>query len=173
MKWTIPQILKIANTTIEFEEWLDFSEVVKQHKQLRDLSRVHVYGTGRVEGNSKIHFNINITGEMTLGCAVTLEDVVVPFNISDDEIFVLNDKVESDEYLKPFGQTIDLTPVVWAMILLEIPIRVVSDKAKKLPGKGKGWQVISNDEYNQKIDELQKEKDIDPRLSKLLEIIDD
>ena len=56
------------------------------------------------------------------------------------------------------NNSIDLLPIIWQNILMEIPIRIVSPDIKDENIYGDGWKYISNEEES---------KEIDPRLSKL------
>ena len=87
MKWAIAQLIKQGSQVFEINELVDFSDVVKNHDEIRDLSKIKVTGTGQLQGK-KVVFNLTIEGTMILPCALTLEDVEYPFSIDTVEIFV-------------------------------------------------------------------------------------
>ena len=66
---------------------------------------------------------------------------------------------EINETLKKNQNTIDILPIIWENILMEIPIRVVGDKNQNLQMEGDGWKLITEEE--KKLNpELQKLKDL-------------
>ena len=61
--------------------------------------------------------------------------------------------------MKKNQNTIDILPIIWENILMEIPIRVVGDKNQSLQMEGDGWKLITEEE--KKLNpELQKLKDL-------------
>lgn len=130
------------------------SETIK-NTEIRRITPVKVIGYLFFNGNN-YELNINISGEMILPCSRTLNDVSYPFNIDIDELFDEND----DNYLKINQNTLDIFPIIWQNILMDIPLRVLSKGANTLPSKGDGWQLISEDEEK-----------IDPRLKDLSKFI--
>ena len=98
----------------------------------------------------EIAVNLSITGVMVLPCAVTLKPVEYPFNIEiDGEIgeFI-------DNFDKNYGNSIDIFPIIWENILMEIPMRVVSDDAKDYKIEGNGWKLVTEEEHSSPFDEL-------------------
>ncbi len=179
MKWAIPQLLKMSNQTIDIDEKVNFEDIVQRTSELRDLSDVRITGTAEVEYPKRCHFHLNISGVMTLGCAKTLKDVEYPFEIDTVESFTLDSSEKTDDFHKPIGQTIDITPVVWQNIIMEIPIRVYHEDANEETfGHGNGWKVISENEYEENIkksdeEEEKEEEPINPKFAKLLELFDE
>lgn len=80
--------------------------------------------------------NLNINGKMVLPCNLTLEPVDYPFNIEIEE--------NLNEITKNSKKTIDILPIIWENILMEIPMKVVSPKAKNMKTKGEGWELITD-----------------------------
>lgn len=94
--------------------------------------------------------NFSIKGIMVLPCAITLKPVEYPFNIEiDDEINAF-----SDNFDKNYKNTIDIFPIIWENILMEIPMRVVSSDAKDYKPQGDGWKLITEEEHSSPFDEL-------------------
>ena len=88
--------------------------------------------------------NLIIKGVMILPCAITLKPVEYPFNIEIDEEI----DEESEKFDKNYRNTIDIFPIIWENILMEIPMRVVSEEAKDLKLEGDGWRLITEEEHN-------------------------
>ena len=97
--------------------------------------------------------NLSLEGMMVLPCAITLKPVKYPFNIEiNEEIDELDEKND-----KNYGNTIDIFPIIWENILMEIPMRVVSEEAKDLKLEGDGWKLITEEEHSSSpFDELKE-----------------
>lgn len=171
MKFTLGQIRKnINNGFFVFDDSVDVTELESMNNDIRNIDPVHVHGNAFEQGNEFI-FYFTLSGNMILPCARTLVDVPYPFEIKATEIFsdsaIYADK-ESENEIHPIGgEVLDLTPYIKENILLEIPYRVFSndEKAKRLtPFEGEGWEFIS---------EEKTEKKIDPRLKKLESLLKD
>lgn len=168
MRWTIAQLVKL-NESIKVDELVDFSNIAEDHDDIRDISKVKITGTGEVVGQSVI-FDLHIECKLTLACAVTLDDVEYPMDIKTKEVFSFADTFDQDDdqediiYVKK-GGVIDLAPVIWQSIVLEMPLRVVSENAyQKVSKHGKDYEFI----VDQK-----KEKTIDPRFAVLKDYFKD
>lgn len=59
------------------------------------------------------------------------------------------------------GDIVELYPVLFQLIMMEIPYKVVKEGLTDYP-KGKGWEVVREEDLI-----ASKEKAIDPRLAKL------
>ena len=102
--------------------------------------------------------DVNVDGIMVLPSSLTLEPTDYKFSIkiegNIDELLK-----EINETLKKNQNTIDILPIIWENILMEIPIRVVGDKNQNLRMEGDGWKLITEEE--KKLNpELQKLKDL-------------
>lgn len=120
--------------------------------------------TGEIFKNSlgNIELYLNVVGVMVLPCAITLKPVSYPFDI---EISGEYDEImqEMGEISTNFKNTIDIFPIIWENILMEIPMRVVSDDVSEsdLNKSGEGWSFTSKDDNKHS------------PLSELMEMIDD
>ena len=104
-----------------------------------DMEKVNV--KGNLTYNEEYILKVNIKGEMTLPCSLTLEPVNYPFDIDIDE--------NIDEFIensKKTQKTIDILPIIWENILMEIPMKVISPNAKNMKTKGVGWELITDSE---------------------------
>ena len=115
-----------------------------------DMDEVSV--KGEITNNREENIlNLTIKGKMILPCNLTLEPVDYPFSIEIEEN--LNEIIENSQ------KTIDILPIIWENILMEIPMRVVSPKAKNMKTKGDGWELISDSE-EKGVNSLAKLKDL-------------
>ncbi|WKB34926.1 YceD family protein [Terrilactibacillus sp. S3-3] len=96
-------------------------------------------------------FHLWIEGTMVLPCALTLKDVDYPFHIHTSETFLLNASASineaDDEWVHEIKDDhIDLVPYIVEAILVEKPMRVVSEEAKAEPDNlpsGEGWELVT------------------------------
>ena len=123
-----------------------------------DLEKAGILNMGEVSVQGEIINNIEqtiikltIKGQMTLPCNLTLEPVDYPFSLEIEE--------NLDEIIENSQKTIDILPIIWENILMEIPMRVVSPKAKNMKTKGDGWELISDSE-EKGVNSLAKLKDL-------------
>ena len=92
---------------------------------------------GNITSNKEENIlKLNITGKMVLPCNLTLEPVNYPFTLEIEE--------NLEEIIENSQKTIDILPIIWENILMEIPMRVVSPKAKNMKTKGEGWELITD-----------------------------
>lgn len=117
-----------------------------------DLINCNIHVKGEIYKNvsSNLAINFIINGVMVLPCAITLKPVNYPFSIEiDDEI---------DEFIDNFNEnyqnTIDIFPIIWENILMEIPMRVVSEGAEDIKLEGDGWRLITDEKNSSPFDEL-------------------
>ena len=119
-----------------------FSEEELKNTDIKKLDNVKVKGYIRRNSLDEFVININIIGTMVLTCAITLKDVNYDFNIEIDDIL---DRI-LEENDKKIQNTIDIFPIIWENILLEVPMKVVSEGATLEKTEGDGWKLITEDE---------------------------
>ena len=93
---------------------------------------------------SNIELDLEVKGTMIIPCAITLKPTKYPF--------IVNINGELDEFIEEndrnFTNTLDIFPIIWENILMEIPMRVVSDEAKDIKLSGEGWRLVAEEEAN-------------------------
>lgn len=135
-------------------------EIPKEYlnDDIKDISKVKVKGNITSDGYM-IEANLNIKCDLTLTCSVSLKDVKYPIDID------INEEISDDseeEFDKILNNSIDLLPIIWQNILVEIPMKVVSPDLKEENIYGDGWKFITEEE---------EKEEIDPRLSKLKDFL--
>ena len=167
MKYNLQWIVK-HHGKFEFEEGLTFpSEVFDQYAQINDLKDIIVSGTGNLDLKDKrLYVDLNIKGTMILPCAMTLENVDYPFEINSTEVFAFDKPSALEDFHELKKDIVDLTPVLFENIMLEVPMRVVKDDAR-IKSEGKGWKILDSSTSDK------NEEYIDPRLAKLKDYFKD
>lgn len=132
----------------------------KDNDDIKDVSLVKVFGD-ITDNQEYFSVNLNIKCELTLVCSVSLKDVKYNIDINIEEIIGENDN-NLEEFDKIINNSIDLLPIIWQNILVEVPMRVVSEDVQEENIYGNGWKFITKEEES---------KEIDPRLSKLKDFL--
>src|SRR5574344_1730674 len=88
--------------------------------------------------DDEYNLDVSISGEMILPCARTLKDVKYPFKNEIHEVIGEN----NDNSLKIVQNRVDIFPIIWQNILVDVPIRVIHPDAKLDNLKGDGWCLI-------------------------------
>ncbi|HHU28144.1 TPA: DUF177 domain-containing protein [bacterium] len=164
MKWTYAWLNRPENANFTFEEHLEFDESLIKTKasSLLDLNEVKVTGNGHYSPSTEhLTLRLDILGEMIVPCALTLEPVPYPFRIETEEVLSFNPEEKDDGFWIIQNKVVDLTEIVWQLICLEIPLKVIKEGAS-IKKSGEGWRLISEEEQAS-----EKENEIDPRLAKL------
>jgi uncharacterized protein len=126
------------NMTFSFEKSFEKNDFPKE---VIDMSNVMVEGNIFKDNIRGFVIKMNIEGVLVLPCAITLEPVSFPFNIFiDDEIHNLIENAEN------INNSLDIFPIVWENVLMEIPLRVVSENANSQTLNGDGWKLILEEE---------------------------
>ena len=129
------------------------------NNDIKDISKVSVNGSITNDGYM-LSLNLNIKCILTLICSISLKDVKYEINTDIEEEI----SEDNDENMKILNNSIDLLPIIWQNILMEIPIKVLSPDIEEKNIYGDGWKFITNEE---------EDEEIDPRLSKLKDFLDE
>ena len=143
-------IIRLNNNiekTISVDETYSFTQNELMGTDLLKLDNVKVEGEILKNSLGNIELNVDVEGVMVLPCALTLKPVDYPFAITiSGEIEELMENLEENQ--RNFQNTIDILPIIWENILMEIPMRVVSEdvKDKDLNLSGDGWKFVTEEE---------------------------
>ena len=156
----------VTNQVEEIEVSIDVvmpMELVKG-SQIRKLNDVKFEGNIVKLCDGDYQIAGKLAGEMILPDDITLEDVSVNFSSDIEENFSGNCKQE-EKNLEIIQNRLDITEFLWQNILVEIPLKVVSEKNKGLTMEGNGWRLITEEE-------LEKEKSNNSPFSELSKMFD-
>ena len=158
MEYNLLRLKNDLERFIPIEEEYSFSKEQLKGTDVISLDNMKVVGEITKDAIDNIYLNVDVSGTLVLPCAITLKPVDYPFNIkiegNIDELVEENEKsVKKDE------NTLDILPIIWENILMEIPMKVVSEGSYDCNMQGDGWKLIKEDE--EKINpELAKLKDL-------------
>ncbi len=125
------------NTTgkVEFDIEPDLKEY--HDDQIKKIKKLNVKGYIKDLTNT-YQINIHITGEMILKSSINLGDVSKELDIFYDEYI---DNLAED--YKKTSKSLDISPIIWENILLEIPLRAVNENDEYKLSSGDGWEIIN------------------------------
>ena len=96
--------------------------------------------------------HVRVFGKMICPDAMTLQDVMVPFEIEDDSILYFDDidaeRIDEEENAYCVIDGLDTIDFLLSFILPEVPIKVVSEEKTEYP-KGDGWKVMTEAEFEE------------------------
>ena len=138
---------------------IDFSNEEFDGYHLRKINSCHVYITGQ-EFEDLLMLDVKIESNVTGVCAYTLEDV--PLDLKIHENIEISDTVEDDDVIfYEKNAVFDIDPYILSLIVANVPNKIIK-KGAKLPSSGKGYRVLSEEEYNK-----EQENKVDPRWAAL------
>jgi uncharacterized protein len=141
-------LTKLQNRSVNelnYSDTITIDKSMYENTDIRNLSDAKVNAHIKRVTDSSYNMSLIIDGVMTLPCSVTLKDVLYPFHI-ETEVKISNDDENLEEYVKIIQNSIDILPIIWQNIALEIPLKVVSDDVSDTPTSGDGWKLVSLDD---------------------------
>lgn len=161
MEYNLLRLKNDLERFIPIEKEYSFSKEQLKGTDVISLDDMKVVGEITKDAIDNIYLNVDVSGTLVLPCAITLKPVDYPFNIkiegNIDELVEENEKsVKKDE------NTLDILPIIWENILMEIPMRVVSKGSEEELSnlEGNGWKVITEEDNGEINPELAKLKDL-------------
>ena len=161
MNFDLTRLRNGIDKKIIVDELYSFSEEDLKPTDVKELNNMHVEGEISLNALGEIYLSLEAKGNMIIPCAITLKPVDVPFDvIIEGDLSEFKD--ETSEISKNNINSIDILPIIWENILMEIPTRVVSPDADISNLHGDGWRVITDEEES-----------VNSELSKLKELLED
>lgn len=127
---------KVYATDININEEITYDKEFYVKSAIKELDPVNVSGKISINDLNELNIAFNISGNMYLEDALTLELIKYPFNIEVEETID-----DNDEYFCIENNKMDLMEFVWKNIVIEIPIRVVKDSSVDQTMEGNGWSL--------------------------------
>lgn len=125
------------------DEYIPISLVYSFSKD--ELSSTNIISLDNVSINGSItkefddfSLNLTVSGVMVLPCSLTLKPTKHEFSIEIEEVL--------GENYKNNQNSLDIFPIIWENILMEIPIRIVNEDVSDIKLSGDGWKLITDGE---------------------------
>ena len=132
-----------------------------KNTDIRNLKEVKFDGKMYYDYDNNLKLEGECNGVMILPDSITLDDIEYPFSFEIDyEINENNEEIR--EYYEKNKNTLDILGILWQNIVLEVPMRITNAKIEDIKTSGDGWELVN-----------ENKKEIDPRLAKLTELLDD
>ena len=146
------------NKALFLDDDISFKDELVKKTDIEELVNPHVSGKIYINAADEIIMEASLTGKMILHDSIDYSLIEKDFSIDIEENITDNDEyiLQNDEYI------LEIDEILWQNIVLEVPMRIVSDESKDITIHGDGWELISEDEESQKVD---------PRLSPLMDLL--
>jgi len=106
-----------------------------QYTDIVDLKEVVVFGKIRKTISGELSLELEVKGIMVLKDSRTLEPIDYQYSLEINEIINENEQIKQN--------VLDIEPILWENVLLEVPTRIVSDESP-MHLKGVGWEIKDN-----------------------------
>lgn len=157
MKYDLTKLNNKIVDSIEIEENYLFDETYMNQANIIKMDNVIVTGEITKDILDEIYLNLSIETTIYLQCAITLKEVKYPIKIEKEGS--ISELVEEND--KKYTNTIDILPIIWENILMEVPMRVESSDVNPKSLEGNGWSFIREEDIKPNINpELNKLKDL-------------
>jgi uncharacterized protein len=144
---------------IILNETLTIDKELYNDTSIKELKPISVSGKIFYNVSDEIELDIDVNGIMILEDSITLDPIEYPYSFHVNEI-ISSENEEIKEYYQNSKNTLDIMPILWQNIVLEVPISITKEKDAHLSGEG--WE-LNND----------KEDKIDPRLAELSKLLEE
>ncbi|MGM9907192.1 YceD family protein [Limosilactobacillus sp.] len=179
MKWSLAELHRYQDEPLHIQSTFDLNASLTKLFPDIILAVAPVKVDGYVsydDGDATISAHVVTT--LTVPSSRSLTPVQLPLDFDFTETYIDDrshfSRYEDDEvvFLLKRGETIDFDTALAENIVEQVPLRVLSadEKAGKPMPNGKGWNVISEDEYAAS---KQEDKKVDPRFAKLQKLFPD
>ena len=163
MQYDLTRLNNNIVKSVKVDEVYSFTLDELKGTDLISLNDVKVEGEITKNSLGNIEVNLDVEGVMVLPCAITLKPVNYPFFINiNGEVNELMEDFEENSI--NFKNSIDILPIIWENILMEIPMRVISDEAKSgnINLSGDGWKFVTDEEdvkspFSELLDDMNSE----------------
>ncbi|MGT2933180.1 YceD family protein [Streptococcus catagoni] len=175
---SISEIKKKQLEGLHFQQRLDLTEKIKiRNPEIIDLQAVNVEGSvvfdsGLFILDYKLNYVITLPSSRSMAAVESQKSQeVLEVFIEESQLATKADLVEDQVLLVLTDDYIDLEESVIDNILLSIPLQVLTEEEKasaELP-KGNDWEVMTEEQYQAKKEEKQKENNPFAGLQDLLD----
>lgn len=174
MKWSLLELKKYQQEPLKLAETLDLKAVLQDRDpQIIDVSPLKISGFLTVDETAVTAY-VKVQGKLVLPSTRSLKPTELALDFAFTEVYVpagQQTSMEQDQKVTVIvlkNDTLDLDHAIVDNILLQIPMQVLTPHEKAgaaaMP-KGDGWQVVSEDHYQQSLEAHKQQGD--PRFAKL------
>jgi uncharacterized protein len=151
---------KLNVSDIIIDESLTIDSELYKNTSIKELKPVKVSGKIFYNISDEIELDLDVEGVMVLEDSITLDPIDYPYEIHINEI-ISSENEEIKEYYQNSKNTLDIMPILWQNIVLEVPISITKEKDAHLSGEG--WELKNEED----------KETIDPRLAELSKLLEE
>ena len=160
MKWQYAELQKYKTESLQFSEVVDLKEplLATFGDVVLDVTPLTVTGFAQAD-REDIIIHANVKGKLVTPSTRSLTPVEMDVDFDIDEVYLQNEEhadryeIEDSVILIEDG-LIDFDQALMEYVALSVPLQVLTEEEKDQPmPKGKGWAVISEDDFEQKQEE--------------------
>ncbi len=141
----ITELAALIVDYIEIDENYSFDEDELKDSGILKLDNVNVKGYITKDSLGEYVIDVDVKGIMVLPCSVSLKPTNYNFDIKISD-YIEKIYEEMGEKFKNNQKTIDILPIIWENILMEIPLKVVSEDIDDVVTKGQGWELLKDED---------------------------
>lgn len=158
MEFDLRRLISNIDESVDIDTTYSFSKEELEGTDVMELNNVSINGEITKDAIDDFAIYLSISGTMVLPCSLTLKPVDYPFNINiSGNLQEMLDEI--NENSKKIVNSIDILPIIWENILMEIPSKVTSEEASSMKAEGEGWKFVTEEEKKGN-PELEKLKDL-------------
>ncbi len=135
MKIDLSKLLYNQAKELEINDTYNISKKYYQNSDIVFLKPVIVFGKIKNNYPNDLLLELSVKGTMILKDSRTLEDIPYEYSIE------IKESIDENEQIKQ--NILDIEPILWENIMLEVPIRIVSNE-EPLNLSGEGWEIKEN-----------------------------
>lgn len=159
-------LMKLQNGVkkIFIDEEISFSRERLKSTTIIELKDCHVTAIVFKDNQDEYIIDGEIKGTMTLPCSISLKPVDYNFETKiNGNVYELLKEI--DENYKKEAKTIDIFPIIWENVLMEIPLKVTAEDVSDVKMHGDGWALITTEKQNEnsellRLKEMLKERGV-------------
>lgn len=151
---------KLNVSDILLDESIIIDSELYKNSAIKNLKPVKISGKIFYNISDEIELDLDVEGVMVLEDSITLDPIDYPYSFHINEI-ISSENEEIKEYYQNSKNTLDIMPILWQNIVLEVPISITKEKDAHLSGEG--WELKNEDD----------KESIDPRLAELSKLLEE
>ena len=138
----ITKLLNRLEREIRINDEVIFPKELLENTRIYELINTKFDGVITFDYNEELLLKGTLSGLMILEDDLTLEKIKREFSLDILE--------NMQNYEQNQQNSIDIMPILWQNIVVEVPMRVTNSEIKDIKVQGDGWKVIAEDELEEK-----------------------
>ena len=138
----ITKLLNRLEKEIRINDEVIFPKELLENMRIYELINTKFDGVITFDYDEELLLKGTLSGLMILEDDLTLEKIKREFSLDILE--------NMQNYEQNQQNSIDIMPILWQNIVVEVPMRVTNSEIKDIKVQGDGWKVIAEDELEEK-----------------------